>query len=132
MLLPESVNRVQYDVALQAFDRRGLFMARLAFVCCLDLLDQKLRVFVNCAHLELRFFLRQTERESRVHPMHEARVIGLIDVEILFHFRRHGFVDHLVDKFARFFGIDHFIPIGVNHLTLHVHHVVEVQRAFAD
>src|SRR5207245_8896635 len=30
------------------------------------------------------------------------------------------------------FGIDHFIAIGVNDLTLHVHHVIEIERTFSD
>ena len=64
--------------------------------------------------------------------MSESGVIRLIDVEILFHFCRHRFVDHFVDELARFFGIDDFVAIGVNHLALHVHHVIEIERSFSN
>ena len=50
MLLPETVDRVQNDVTLEAFHRRRLFVTRLALVRFLDLLDQELRVLLHaCA-----------------------------------------------------------------------------------
>ncbi len=64
--------------------------------------------------------------------MDETGVIRLIDVEILFHFCRDSVVDHLVDEPARLFGIDDFVAISVNHLALHVHHVIEIECAFSN
>ena len=60
MLLPEAIDRVENDVALQAFNGGRLFVTRFPLVRILDLLDQKLRVFINRARIELRFFLRQS------------------------------------------------------------------------
>ena len=51
--------------------------------------------------------------------------------EILPHLRWDRFVDHFVDQFARVLGIDRVVAIGVNDLALIVHHVVEIERAFA-
>ena len=58
MLLPEAIDRVQNDVTLEAFDRRRLFVARLALVGVLDFLDQELRILVGGAGLELRLLFR--------------------------------------------------------------------------
>ena len=64
--------------------------------------------------------------------MNQSAIVRLIDLEILFQLRRHGFINHFVDECARVFRIDHFVPICVNDFALHVHHVVEVERPFAD
>jgi len=58
MFLPEPVDRVENDVALETFDRGGFFMTRFAFVGILDFLDQELSVFIDCARFELRFLFR--------------------------------------------------------------------------
>ncbi len=58
MLLPEPIDRVQNDVTLEALDRGRFFVARLALVGVFDFLDQKLRVLLDAARLELRPFSR--------------------------------------------------------------------------
>ena len=80
MLLPEPVNRVENDVALQAFYGGGLFVGRFALVSVLDLFDQELCVLIDAARFELRFLFSQAERECRVHPMDETGVIRFIDI----------------------------------------------------
>ena len=57
MLLPETIDRVQNDVTLEALDRRRFFVTRFALVGVLDFLDQELRVLFDRARLELRPFL---------------------------------------------------------------------------
>ena len=64
--------------------------------------------------------------------MDKTGVIWFVAIEIFLNFRRHGFIDHFVNVRARFFGIDDFIAPGVNDLALHVHHVIEIERPFAD
>ena len=58
-------------------------------------------------------------------------VIRFVAIEIFLHLRRNRFVDDFVNQFARVLGIDDFVAIGVNDLALVVHHVVEIERAFA-
>ena len=58
MLLPEPIDCVQNDVALEAFDRTRFLMTRFTLVSILDLSDQELGVFIDSACLELRFLLR--------------------------------------------------------------------------
>ena len=64
--------------------------------------------------------------------MNQPGVVRLIDVEELIHLRGDGFIDHFIDQRPRIFGIDHFVAISVNDFALHVHHVVEIERAFAN
>ena len=64
--------------------------------------------------------------------MNETRVIWFIDIEILLYLGRHRFINDFIDERARFFRIDYFVAISVNDFALHVHHVVEIERAFAD
>ena len=47
MLLPEAVDGVEDDVALQAHHRQRLLVGALQFVEALDLLDQKVRGFLG-------------------------------------------------------------------------------------
>ena len=134
MLLPEAVDRVQDNVALEALHRGRFFMARLAFVRFFDLPDQELRVLLDGPRFELRFLSRQTKRESDVHPVQQAGVIRLVAgrarAKKFLDLRGHGFIDYLEDELARFVGIDRVVAISVNHLALIVHHVVEIERAF--
>ena len=58
MLLPEPIDRVENNIALKTFDRGRFLMTRFALVGILDFLDQKLRVFIDCARFELRFLFR--------------------------------------------------------------------------
>jgi hypothetical protein len=58
MLLPQAIDRVQNDITLQAFDGRRLFVTRFALVRILDLFQKELRVLIDRACIELRFFLR--------------------------------------------------------------------------
>ena len=44
---------------------------------------------------------------------------------------RDGFIDDLVDQVARDLGGEHLIAVAIDHLALHVHHVIEIQDAFA-
>ena len=50
---------------------------------------------------------------------------------MLAHFRRHRFVDHFVNQFPRLLRVDRVVAEGVNDFALIVHHVVEIERAFA-
>ena len=64
--------------------------------------------------------------------MQQAGVIRLVALaEIFLHLRRNRFIDHFVNQLARILGVDDFVAIGVNDLALLVHHVVEIERAFA-
>ena len=58
MLLPEPVDCVQNNVALEAFDRSRFLVTRLALVGVLDLPDQELSVFIDAPRIELRFLFR--------------------------------------------------------------------------
>ena len=135
MLLPEPVDRIQDDVALQALHRRRLFVTRFALVRFLDLPNQELRVLLDRARLELGFVLGQAERESDVHPVQKSAIIWLLarraGPEEFLHFRGNRLIDHFEDKLARLVGIDRVVAISVNDLALVVHHVVEIERPFA-
>jgi hypothetical protein len=58
MLLPEPVDGVQNNVALEAFDRSLFLMTRFALVGVLDFPDQEPRVFINGPRVELRLLFR--------------------------------------------------------------------------
>ena len=58
MLLPEAIDRVQDDVALEALNRGRFFVARLALVSFLDFPDQEFRILLGRAGLELRLLFR--------------------------------------------------------------------------
>ena len=58
MLLPEPIDRVQNNVALEAFDRSRFLVTRFALVGVLDLPDQELSVFIDAPRIELRFLFR--------------------------------------------------------------------------
>ena len=45
--------------------------------------------------------------------------------------RGNGFVDDFVDEVARDFGGEYFVAIAVDDFALHVHHIVEIEHAFA-
>ncbi len=65
--------------------------------------------------------------------MGEAREVGaafLISEEIGDK-RGDGFVDDFVDEVAWDFGGENFVAIAVDDLALHVHHIVEIEHAFA-
>ena len=130
MLLPKPINRVQNNVAFETLDRGWFFVTRLALVSIFDLCDQKLRIFVHTARLELRFLLGQAKREGRVYPMNKTDIVRFIRINIFFHFRRDRFVDHFVDQLSRFRGVDCLVAISVDDFALIVHHVVEVERPF--
>ena len=52
MFLPEAIDGVEDDVALQAFYRGGLFVSRFALVSVLNLFNQELRVFIDGARFK--------------------------------------------------------------------------------
>src|ERR1700719_1214232 len=64
--------------------------------------------------------------------MHEAGVVRLIDLKAFLYLCRYSFIDHFVDEGARLLRINHLIAISVNHFALIVHHVIHIERAFAN
>src|ERR1041385_6248802 len=64
--------------------------------------------------------------------MDETWIVRLGVLEIFLYFRRHRFVDHFVNEWARLLGIDCLVAISVNDFALIVHHVVEIERPFSD
>src|SRR5215472_16395465 len=64
--------------------------------------------------------------------MNKTRVIRFIYFKVLLHLSRYRLTNYFEDEFPRLLRIDDFIAIGINHLALHVHHVIEIERAFSD
>src|SRR5438034_883241 len=73
MFLPEAIDGVEDDVALQAFYRGGLFVSRFALVSVLNLFNQELRVFIDGARFKLSFLKPESLHDSR-HPIGCAEV----------------------------------------------------------
>ena len=109
-------------------------MTRFELVGLLDSFDQKLRVLVDCTRFESRAvsFVRPSGKVVFT-QLSSARVVRLVAVigQELPHFRRDGFVDDFVDQRARIVRIDGFVAKAVDDFALLVHHVVEIERAFA-
>ena len=58
-------------------------------------------------------------------------VAGSAGTEKFRYLRGNGFIDHFVNQLVRILRVDDFVAIGIDDLALVVHHVVEIEGAFA-
>ena len=135
VLLPEPVQRIENDEPLDGLQRVGILVGRLRFVGALDLVEN------DVAHFLRRSCRRRVPSASRsetpgsptaasASSSHSSA--GLSSRAILDDPRLDDLLDDVEDRLARVFAVDDVVAEAVQHLALLVHHVVILQRAFAD
>src|SRR5882672_3523807 len=153
MLLPQLVNGAQNRVALDFPERLWIFETDLQLVGIAHLVGNeitgsKLRsaeTVVDGIRDRLLFagfggfgdvILRYAEREVEVHPIGKRADLPFVEVK----FRRRELLNFLDDDFfhdiheavADILGVNDLVAEAINDLALLVHHVVVLERAFAD
>ncbi len=153
VFLPQTVNRAQDGEPLDFLQRFGIFKAdfevvRLADSVGNEIADGELRraeaieqraghgrFLAGIGGLE-NFRLGHADGKVQIHPVGQRAHFPLAEVGVRFRELRDLVHDHLLhdvhEPVAHVVRVNDFVAEAVNDFTLLVHHVVELQRAFAD
>ena len=134
VLLPEAVDGVEDDVALEAAQGVGIFEGGFALVGVTDGLDEEICILLDGACVQGGFLLGETERKGCIDPVEESIVVGFVAFGRFKEgrdFFRNDLVDDFEDEFAWIIGVHDFVAVAVDDFALLVHDIVKLEGALA-